>query len=103
MTKYSKDTTATKNSSRNIDKWIALGLMQRFDQVYNIAGLLSATMEDLSDQMTELESELENMSDATETIQEKIDEMMDLIQEEIGQVPNDSEMTSYLADGELPF
>jgi len=103
MTRYSKDTTATNNSGRNIDKWIALGLMQHVDQVYNIAGLLSATMEDLSDQVMELESELENLSDATEAIQERIDEMMNLIQEKAGQTPIDSEMALYTGDGELPF
>ncbi len=82
MTRYSNETAAT-NNSRNIDKWIALGLMQRVEQVYNIAGMLSATMEDLSEQMTDLESELENLSEATETLQEKIDEITGMIQEAI--------------------
>ena len=74
--------------ARNIDKWVALGMMQRVEQVRNIAEMLSAAMEDLSDQMTNLESNLECLTDATDTIQEQIEEMMNLIQEEISTAPD---------------
>lgn len=80
-------TDNTCSRTRNIDKWVALGMMQRVEQVRNIAEMLSATMEDLSDQMTDLESNLECLTDATDTIQNQIEEMMDLIQEEIAPGP----------------
>ena len=94
MTRYINEPTATNRESRNIDKWIALGLMQRIEQIYSITGMLAATMEDLSDQMTELESELENLSDATEELQEKMDNIVDLIQEELNRSPNISEIAA---------
>lgn len=103
MTRCANEPTATNRDGRNIDKWIALGLMQRIEQVYSIAEMLSATMEDLSDQMSELESELENLSDATEELQDKIDSVVDLIQEEMNHSTNISAIVaSSLPDG-LPL
>ena len=94
MTRCVNEPTATNRDGRNIDKWIALGLMQRIEQIYSIAGMLAATMEDLSDQMTELESELEYLSDATEELQEKMDSVVDLVQEEMNRSPNISEIAA---------
>ena len=54
-------------------------MMQQAEQVRNIAEMLCATMEDMSDQMETLIEHLESLSDATETIQEKLDDMMDLM------------------------
>lgn len=100
MTRCEKEPTDENRGGRNMDKWIALGLMQRVEQVYDIAGMLSAAMEDLSDQMANLESELENLSDATEEIQDKIDAVVDLIQEEMSQSPGISEIVACsLPDG----
>lgn len=102
MERYSNETTAT-NNSRNIDKWIALRLMQHVEQVYNIAEMLSVTMEDLSGQMTDMESELENLSEATETLQEKIDEIAEMIQETVNQIPNATEIGAHLAPENFPI
>lgn len=68
--------------NRNVDKWVALAMMQQAEQVRNIAEMLCATMEDMSDQMETLNEHLESLSDATETIQEKLDDMMDLMNSE---------------------
>ena len=103
MTRCANEPTATNRNGRNVDKWIALGLMQRIEQVYNIAGMLSASMEDLSDQMSELEYQLDNLSDATEELQEKIDEIVDLIQEEMKQSPNISEIVASSLPEGLPL
>ena len=103
MTKYSNEAAAASYNARNIDKWIALGLMQRVEQVNNIAEMLSATMEDLFDQVMELESKLDVLSDATETIQERIDEISDLIQEEAGKQLNASKAAACLPVDDLPF
>ncbi len=83
MARYLNETTATNGTGRNVDTWIALELMQRVEQVNNISGILSATMEDLSEQLSDVESELENLSEATETLQEKIEEITEMIQEVI--------------------
>ena len=72
---------------RNIDKWIALGVMQQAEQVRNIAEMLTVSMEDLFDQMEDLNSNLDSLSDTTETIQEKIDEMMDILNGEVDPEP----------------
>ena len=88
---------------KNVNKWIALGMMQRVEQVRDIAEILSATMDDLSDQMTDLESELECLTDATETIQEKIEEMMDLIQDEINPGPDIVDVAKNTARKSLPL
>ena len=103
MTKYSNGAVAASYNARNIDKWIALGLMQRVEQVNSIAEMLSATMEDLFDQVAELESTLDALSDETETIQEKIDEISDLIQEEAGKSLNASKAAACSPDDDLPF
>ena len=78
------------NSSRtrNVDKWVAMGMMQRIEEVRSVAEMLSATMEDLSDQMTDLESNLDYLTGATETIQDKIEEMVFLIENEISPEQN---------------
>ncbi len=96
MTRYSNETTATNGTGRNVDKWIALELMQRVEQVNNLSGILSATMEDLSDQLTNVESELENLSETTETLQEKIEEISERIVEAIYQLPIGSKIGKYL-------
>ncbi len=103
MARFSNETTATNGTGRNVDKWIALGLMQRVEQVYNIAGMLSATMEDLSEQMTDMESELENLSEATETLQEKIDVITEMIQEVVNQNPIATEIGSHLVPESFPI
>ncbi len=95
MTRYSNETTATNGTVRNVDKWIALELMQRVEHVNNLSGILSATMEDLSDQLTNVESELENLSETTETLQEKIEEISERIEEVIYQHPIDSKIGKY--------
>lgn len=102
MTGYLKEPTATNQAGRNMDKWIALGLMQRVEQVYSIAGMLSAAIEDLSDQMTNLESELENLSDAAEELQEKMDSVVDLIRAEMNQAPNIAEIVACSLPEGLP-
>ena len=50
--------------NRNVDKWVALAMMQQAEQVRNIAEMLCATMEDMSDQMETLNEHLESLSDA---------------------------------------
>ena len=46
--------------NRNVDKWVALAMMQQAEQVRNIAEMLCATMEDMSDQMENLNEHLES-------------------------------------------
>ena len=94
---------ANNSRTRNIDKWVAMGMMQHVEQVRSIAEMLSATMEDLSDQMMDLESNLEYLSDATETIQDKIVEMMFLIENEISPEQNGMNDLDAATASELPF
>ena len=83
-----------------IEKWVELGMMQRVEQVRNIAEMLTAYMDDLSDHQMEIESYLENLSGMTEEIQDKIEETMDLIQAEILSSENDKAVKN---EETLPF
>lgn len=65
--------------TRNIDKWVALGIMKKAEEVQNMAEMLESSVEDLFDQMENLNSNLELLSDATEALQEKMEEMVDMM------------------------
>jgi len=70
-----------RNSS--ISKWVTLGMMQRAEQVRNIAEMLEATMEELSDQMANLDEKMDMLAEATEAIQEQMEEIVDIMNSEI--------------------
>ena len=65
------------------DKWLALDVMQRVEQVRCIAEMLDVTMQDISDQMENLGSVMDCLQEGSETIQERIEELMSLIQEKV--------------------
>ena len=75
-------TTETHSPRRisRVDKWLAMGVMERVDQVRCIAEMLDANMGDLYDQMEELSSMLDCLQEGTDTIQERIEELTDLIE-----------------------
>ena len=66
-----------------ISKWVTLGMMQRAEQVRNIAEMLEATMEDLSDQMANLDEKMDLLAEASEVIQEQMEEIVDIMNGEI--------------------
>ena len=75
--------SACNGHSSNIDKWVALGMMNKAEEVKNIAEMLEATMEDLFDQVGNLNSNLDLLSDATEALQERMEEMVDMMNSEM--------------------
>ena len=75
--------SACNGRYRNIDKWVALGMMKKAEEVKSIAEMLEASMEDLFDQMGNLNSNLDLLSDATEALQEKMEEMVDMMNGEM--------------------
>lgn len=93
---------ACNSHSRNIDKWVALGMMKKAEEVQNIAEMLESSMEDLFDQMENLNSNLDLLSDATETIQAKLDEMVDMMNDEIHS-DSSSSLISTNDSNPLPF
>ena len=93
----------TNNHSRNVVAWLSLGMMERVEQVRNIAELLCATMEDLSDKVADLDSTLDYLSNATEAIQDRIDEMMNLIQGDYVPELLSTEADADASSDDLPF
>ena len=87
---------------RNIDKWVALGMMKKAEEVQNIAEMLEASMEDLFDQMENLNSNLDLLSDATNVLQENMEEMVDIMN---GEMYPESSSQQILGDisNPLPF
>ena len=71
--------SARNGCTRNIDKWVALGMMKKAEEVQDIAEMLEASVEDLFDQMGNLNSNLDLLSDATEALQEKMEEMVHMM------------------------
>lgn len=71
--------SACNGHRSNISSWVTLGMMQRAEQVRNIAEMLEATMEDLSIQMENLDEKMELLAEATEAIQEKMEEILDIM------------------------
>jgi predicted nucleic acid-binding Zn-ribbon protein len=67
----------------NIKKWVTLGMMHKADQVHDIAQMLEATMEDLSEQMENLDEKMELLEEAVEMIQEQMEEIMDILNGEV--------------------
>ena len=74
---------AFNGRNSNISKWVTLGMMQRAEQVRNIAEMLEATMEDLSDQMANLDVKIDLLAEASEAIQEQMEEIVDIMNGEI--------------------
>ncbi len=67
---------------KNVDKWVAMNVMQRAEQIYHIAEMLDATMQDLSEQMDAMSDVMENLEEATEVIREKMEEMADMMSDD---------------------
>lgn len=65
--------------SRSIDKWIALGIMNRTTAIRDMAEMLESSMEDLFHEMEEINTNLEALASATETIQDKLEEVVDIM------------------------
>ena len=73
--------------NRNIDKWMALGIMKRVEEVQHTVEMLEASIEDLFDQMEIFNSSLDFLADTTDTVQGKIEEMVDILN---GEMPDPS-------------
>ncbi len=67
---------------KNVDKWVAMNMMQQAEQIYHVAEMLDATMQDLSEQMETMSELMENLEEATEAIQEKLEEMADMMSDD---------------------
>ena len=67
----------------SIDKWAALGMMKKADEVQKIAEMLEASMEDLFDQIELLIANMEVLSDTGEMIQERMEEIADILHGEM--------------------
>ena len=80
--------SACNGRYRNIDKWVALGMMKKAEEVKSIAEMLEASMEDLFDQMEIFNSSLDFLADTTDTVQGKIEEMVDILNGEMPVPPS---------------
>ena len=89
------------NRRNSSSKWMALGMMQRAEQVRDIAEMLDATMEDLSAQMENLDEKMDLLAEATEAIQEKMEEIVKSVnrQEEGGEGRADEFILKYAERG----
>ncbi len=67
---------------KNVDKWVAMNMIQRAEQIYHIAEMLDATMQDLSEQMDTMSDVMGNLEEATEVIREKMEEMADMMSDD---------------------
>lgn len=74
--------------NRNIDKWMALGIMKRVEEVQHTVEMLEASIEDLFDQMEIFNSSLDFLADTTDTVQGKIEEMVDILNGEMPVPPS---------------
>lgn len=74
--------------NRNIDKWMALGIMKRVEEVQHTVEMLEASIEDLFDQMEIFNSSLDFLADTTDTVQGKIEEMVDILNGEMPDPPS---------------
>lgn len=74
---------SARNRRNSISKWVALGMMQRAEQVRDIAEMLDAAMEDLSAQMENLDEKMDLLAEAAEAIQEHMEEIMCIMNGEI--------------------
>lgn len=83
----------------HIDQWVAMGVMNRVEQVQNIAEMLTAAMDDISCEMENLETLMDYLQEGTDTIEEKIEELTDLIQCETEEEAKEL----YKTEPELPF
>ena len=97
------------NENRRIsraDKWLTLALMERIEQVRNIAMMLDTTMEDITDRLDEVQYAVEGLADETEAIDKHIEELMYMIEAQIddspasAQKPEDDDISG---NEELPF
>lgn len=93
--------SAFNGRNSNINKWVTLGMMQRVEQVRNIAEMLEATMEDLSDQMTNLDEKMDLLTETSEVIQGQIEEIVDIMNGEIN--PDLMPPTDISGINPLPF
>ena len=83
----------------HVDKWMTLGVLQRAEYVQGLAEMITATMEDLSDQMNSMEDCLEILQEETEAVEERIEEMMDFIKDRINaEIPSEDSR-----EDDLPF
>ena len=80
---------------------MALGMMQRAEQVRDIAEMLDATMEDLSAQMENLDEKMDLLAEATEAIQEKMEEIVYIMNTEMD--PDVSPVLDPNSINPLPF
>ncbi len=67
---------------KNVDKWVAMNMMRQAEQIYHIAEMLDATMQDLSEQMDTMSDVMGNLEEATEVIREKMEEMADMMSDD---------------------
>ena len=89
-----------------IDKWLALGLMERIEQVRTIAMMLETTMEDINDRLDDVKYAMEELEDETESIDEHIEKLMGTIESLIDDSPVSAQQSEgvYASDDEeLPF
>ncbi len=71
-----------QSHGKNVDKWVAMNMMQRAEQIYHIAEMLDATMQDLSEQMDTMCEVMDHLTEATEAIREKMEEMADMMSDD---------------------
>ena len=87
------------HSGSYADKWMTIGILQHTEQVQNMAEMITATMDDLSDQMEVLENSMENLQEEAEAIEERIDEMLEFLKDHL-EVNSPQDAT---AERDLPF
>ena len=65
------------------DRWMAIDMMQKAEQVRYIGEMLVATTEELSDQVVSLESNMDFLQETVEAMEERMEEISNLIRESL--------------------